>query len=205
MVRTTQRGRSGRQLSGGWALAAGLLGLTLAVGGTVAFASARTGGTHAGPAAVPASLSSTIRHDKAYVSAKYHGCAGFADHGKCPFAVASTPNGSGGNLIAVELRWYTMDACNRGLVYLFDSTKFIETTHSLRPFSIGGVDVVHGHGTASFAVTYWVSKNKLTSCAANGDAGTDVYTYSWNGKTFHRTSGTLPKPPKVIVGSPADN
>jgi hypothetical protein len=54
-------------------------------------------------------------------------------------------------------------------------------------------------------VTYWVSKNKLTSCAANGDAGTDVYRYSWNGKTFHRTSGTLPRRPKVIVGSPQDN
>jgi hypothetical protein len=201
MLGNTQR-TAGRHPRRGWTLAAGLLGLTLAVAGTAAFASARTAGAH-GPAVVPANLSSTIRHDKAYVSAKNHGCTSFAT--KCPLLVATTPSGSGGNLIAVEIRQSTMDDCNRGLVYLFDGTKFIETTHSLRPFSVGGVDVVHAHGTASFAVTYWVSRSKFTSCAANGNAGTDVYTYRWNGSTFHRTSGTLPKAPKVIVGSPQDN
>ena len=198
MIRNAQRSLLSRRR---WPVAAAVLGAALAVAGTIGLAAAS-------PSATPgraASLSSQIRQDKAYVAKQYNGCAGFALHGKCPFAVASTGNGVGGDLIAVELRWYTMDACNRGLVYLFDGTTFAETTHRLAPFSVGGVDVVHGHGARTFAVTYWVSKSKFTSCAANGNGGTDVYTYRWNGTKFVKTSGTLPRPPKVIVGSPQDS
>jgi len=184
-------------------LAAGLIGLVLA---TVfgAGAAAAIGRQHPATPAVSSSVSSDIKHDEAFVDARWHHCAGFAVHGHCPFQAATTSNGAGGHLVAVNLRWWSMDACERGLVYFFDGTKFLVTTHKLRPYSIGGVKAVRSDGIGKFAVVYFVSANKNTSCAANGHAGTDTYTYRWTGSRMVWNSGRPPRLPKVIVGSPAD-
>jgi hypothetical protein len=179
---------------------AGLSGVVLA---TVAAGEAIASGRphHA----APGSLSATIKHDEAFVSKKNHHCAGFAVHGSCPFQVATTSDRAGGHLIAINLRWFTMDACDRGVVYFFHGTKFIQTTRKLRPFSVGGVKNVFAAGAGKFTVNYWVSRSKFTSCAQNGNAGTDRYRYRWTGKHMAWLSGKPPRLPKVIVGTKADS
>ncbi len=175
----------------------GLVLATVAAGGAIA-----AGRTH--PAA-PGSLSAAIRHDEAFINRLHHHCAGFAVHHSCPFQVASTSDQAGGRLIAINLRWSTMDACDRGVVYFFDGTRFIQTTRSLRPRSVGGVKTVFAAAAGKFSVYYWVSRSKFTSCAQNGNAGTDRYRYRWTGSRMVRVSGVPPRLPKVIVGSPADS
>jgi hypothetical protein len=185
--------------------AAGLLGLVL----TAVFGAGAAAAASRPDSAVPGASSSVradIRHDEAFVANRNGHCAAFSASHRCPFgAAASTSDLSGGHLIAIDLRWFTMDACDRGVAYFFDGTKFLGTTRKLRPFSIGGVDTVHAAGAGLFAVAYFVSKSKNTSCARNGNAGTDTYKYRWNGSRMARESGSLPRLPKVIVGSPADN
>ncbi|HXP18165.1 MAG TPA: hypothetical protein VN840_00840 [Streptosporangiaceae bacterium] len=196
----TRNPLSGRRLP----LAAAALGVAAAtvLGAGAAVAIGRH--THATPGSV-SSISADIRHDEAYVARKNGHCAAFSAAHKCPFAAASTSNGKGGHLIAINLRQFTGDDCDRGVVYLFNGTKFLVTTRKLRPFSIGGVKAVRAAGTAEFAVVYWVSRSKNTSCAENGNAGTDTYKYRWNGTRMAWASGKPPRLPKVIVGSPADS
>ncbi len=143
-----------------------------------------------------------IAADEAYVAGVYGDCAAFTPSPHhCSFAVAATPNTAGGRLYAVELRYQTGDDCERGIVYFFDQTRFITRTRDLPPYSVGGVTTVRADGTARFTVVYLVDKNKDTSCAAGGDAGTDAYTYRWTGHHMVRQSGDLPRPPKVILGT----
>jgi hypothetical protein len=184
--------------------AAGLLGLVLTAVFGAGAAAAASSHHSAGPGA-STSIRADIRRDEAFVANRNGHCAAFSARHQCPFGAASTSNGSGGHLIAINLRQVTMDDCNRGLVYFFDGTRFLSTTHKLRPFSVGGVKTVHAARAGKFFVTYWVSRSKNTSCAANGNAGTDTYLYRWNGSRMAREAGSLPRLPKVIVGSPADN
>ena len=143
-----------------------------------------------------------IAADEAYVAGVYGDCAAFTSSPHhCSFAVAATPDAAGGRLYAVELRYQTGDDCYAGIVYFFDRTRFIARTRDLPPYSIGGVAEVHADGTARFTVVYLVDKNKGTSCAAGGDAGTDPYTYRWTGHRMIRQSGVLPRPPEVILGT----
>jgi hypothetical protein len=183
---------------------AGLLGVVLATVFGVGAAVASSRHESAAPARA-SSVSSDIRADEAFVNGRWHHCAGFGVHGSCPFQAAATANGFGGHLIAVNLRWWSMDACERGLVYFFDGTRLIVKTSRLRPFSSGGVKVVRADGTRKFSVVFFVSRSKFTSCAENGNAGTDTYSYRWTGSRMTWNSGRLPRLPKVIVGSPADN
>ena len=196
----TRRQAFGRRLPA----AASLVGLALV---TVfgAGAAAAVSSHHSAAPGRPSSVRSQIRHDEGVVAARNNHCASFSASHRCPFAAASTSDLSGGALIAIELRWFTMDACDRGVVYFFDGTKLIMTTRKLRPFSIGGVDKVRAAGGGKFSVVYFVSASKNVSCAANGNAGTDTYVYRWNGSRMARESGRLPRLPKVIVGSPADS
>lgn len=143
-----------------------------------------------------------IAADEAYVAGVYGHCAAFTPSPHhCSFAVAATPDTAGGRLYAVELRHQTGDDCERGIVYFFDQTRFITRTRDLPPSSIGGVTTVRADGTARFTVVYLVNKNKLTTCVAGGDAGTDTYTYRWTGSRMVRQSGVLPRPPEVILGT----
>jgi hypothetical protein len=143
-----------------------------------------------------------IAADEAYVARVYANCALFTPSPHhCSFAVAATPDTAGGRLYAVELRYQTGDDCYAGIVYFFDQMRFITRTRDLPPDSIGGVTAVHAGGTARFTVAYLVDKNKDTSCAAAGDAGTDTYTYRWTGRHMVRQSGALPRPPEVIPGT----
>ncbi len=140
--------------------------------------------------------------DEAYVARVYGNCAAFTPSPHhCSFAAVATPDRAGGQLYAVELRYQTGDDCYAGIVYFFEGTRFITRTRALPPYSIGGVTRVHADGAGRFTVVYLVDKNKDTPCAAGGDAGTDTYTYRWTGRQMVRQSGTLPRPPEVILGA----
>jgi hypothetical protein len=143
-----------------------------------------------------------IAADEAYVARVYGNCAAFtpSPH-SCSFAVAATPDRAGGRLYAIDLLSQTGDDCFYGIVYFFDGTRFITRTRDLPPYSIGGVREVRADGTGRFTIVYLVNKNKLTSCAAGGDAGTDTYIYRWTGSRVVRQSGVLPRPPEVILGT----
>ncbi len=172
----------------------GLAGLVLAGCGAAQAAS--------GPLSPAARLKAEIAHDKAFVAARYHGCASLhLTPRHCPFKVASTSNGHGGSLIAIDITQQTGDDCDRGRVFFFNKENFLASTRSLKPHSLGGVVGLHSHGVRKFTVVYAVSANASTSCAAGGNAGTDSYVYAYDGHHMAKTSGTPPKLPKVIVGT----
>src|SRR5689334_21257514 len=169
----------------------GLAGLVLAGCGSAQAASTQA-----------STLKAQIAHDKAFVAARYHHCKSLhLSPQHCPFKVATTPNGHGGKLIAIDLSQQTGDDCNRGRVFFFDAETVLASTRSLRPHSLGGVVGLHAHGTRAFGVVYGVSANASTSCAEAGNAATDSYVYKYNGHHMVKKSGTPPKLPKVIVGT----
>ena len=173
-----------------------LAGLVIAAG----CASAQAAGGLPGTAAQ--TLKAQIKHDKAVVAAKYHNCSALhLSPPHCPFKVATTSNGHGGSLIAIDLTQQTGDDCFRGRAFFFSKETFLTSTRALKPHSVGGVEGLHAHGTAQIAIVYGVSASASTSCAENGNAGTDTYVYAWNGHHMVKKSGTPPKLPKVIVGS----
>ena len=149
-----------------------------------------------------APLKAQIAHDKAFVSRRHDNCAAFRPSpAHCPFKVATTPNGKHGHLIAVDITQQTGDDCYRGRVFFFTGRQFLASTRRLPPRSFGGVKGVRAAGIARFKVIYRVSASAGTSCAMNGNAGTDPYVYAWNGQHMVKESGTPPAPPKVIVGT----
>ena len=155
------------------------------------------------PGATPSPNPAVLAHDEAAVSAIYHNCAAFNPNG-CPLSAAVTRDGHGRLLYGIFLAAETGDACYRGIVYFFDGEKLIDNTSQLPPDSIGGVVALKASGPKTFTVGYGVSPSKLTTCAANGSAGTDSYVYGWNGARMVVVSGAPPALPEVIVGSPAD-
>ncbi|MGI9004894.1 MAG: hypothetical protein ACR2FU_01600 [Streptosporangiaceae bacterium] len=156
--------------------------------------------SHAG--AAPHSLTAQIKHDEGVVAARYHHCASLhLSPRHCPFKVATTADGHGGTLIAVDLTQQTMDDCDRGRDFFFTGETLRASTRALQPHSLGGVESLRAHGTAAIAVSYGVNRSASTSCAQSGNAGTDTYVYGWNGKHMVRKSGTPPRKPKVIVGT----
>lgn len=179
---------------------AGLLGLVLAAG----CGAGHQAGASPGHVSVlsATTLKAEIAHDKAAIARRYHNCSALhLSPPHCPFKVATTANGKGGDLIAVDLTQQTGDDCYRGRVFFFDNESYLTSTRRLAPRSFGGVKGVRADGPARFAVTYWVSASATTSCAMNGNAGTDGYVYGWNGTHMFKKSGRPPKPPKVIVGT----
>ena len=173
----------------------GLATLLLAVGCGAAQAASDAG-------AAPHSLARQIAHDKGVVAARYHHCASLhLSPRHCPFKVATTADGHGGTLIAIDLTQQTMDDCDRGRVFFFTGETLRASTKALQPHSVGGVENLRAHGTAAIAVIYGVSRSASTSCAQSGNAGTDTYVYAWNGTHMVKKSGTPPHKPKVIVGT----
>jgi len=169
----------------------GLTGLVLAGCGSAQAASTQA-----------STLKAQIAHDKAFVAARYHHCKSLhLSPPHCPFKIATTSNGHGGSLIAIDLTQQTGDDCNRGRVFFFNKEHFLASTRKLRPHSLGGVVGLHAKGAKKFTVTYAVSKTANTSCAEAGNAGTDSYVYAYNGHQMFKKSGTPPKLPKVIVGT----
>ena len=173
-----------------------LAGLVLAAG----CASAQAAGQLSG--AAPRTLKAEITHDKAIVAARYHNCAALhLSPQHCPFKVATTSNRHGGSLIAIDLTQQTGDDCFRGRAFFFSKETFLASTKALQPDSVGGVEGLRAHGTAQIAIVYGVSASASTSCAENGNAGTDTYVYAWNGHHMIKKTGAPPKLPKVIVGT----
>jgi hypothetical protein len=157
-----------------------------------------------GPIDTPtaSALLAQVAHDEATVAATYHNCdALHLSPSHCPFKTATTSNGSGGGLIAIDLTQQTGDDCYRGKVFFFNGESLVADTKGLAPHSKGGVESVRAAGSAAFAVTFGTSPSTSTSCAQNGSAGPDVYRYTWDGTNMAKKSGTPPTPPKVIVGT----
>lgn len=195
MIGSARRGVAGhRDIRRAASAAVGFAGLVLAAGCGSAQAASSPGTAR--------TLKAAIAHDKAVVARKYHGCRSLhLSPPHCPFRVATTADGRGGTLIAVDLTQQTMDDCDRGRVFFFDGRTLLVSTRGLAPHSVGGVKSVSAHGARAFAVAYWVNRSRSTSCAQSGNGGTDTYVYGWNGSHMIRKSGSPPAPPKVIVGT----
>ena len=197
MIEERRRPRpcSHRNMRRAGAVILSLAGLVLAAGCASAQAAGSSG-------TAPQTLKAEIAHDKAFVAARYHHCAALhLSPQHCPFKVATTSNGHGGSLIAIDLTQQTGDDCDRGRAFFFSKETFLASTKDLQPHSVGGVEGLHAHGTAQIGIVYGVSASASTSCAENGNAGTDTYVYAWNGHHMIKKSGTPPKLPKVIVGT----
>lgn len=185
-----------------WLLAS-LLGLVMALAGCSssggpAPAVSVTGTPNPSLSAVQAE----ITHDEGAVADLYHGCKALRlSPPHCPFKAASTPNSSGGTLIAVDITQQTGDDCYRGKVFFFNGETPLASTSQLPPHSKGGVEAVSAAGQDTFAVTFGTSPSASTSCAQNGSAGPDIYRYAFNGAAMTLKSGTPPAAPKVIVGA----
>ena len=144
--------------------------------------------------------------DEATLSALYKGCAG-----TCAYQTASTPDGTGGTLYAIEVNQQYGDGNGRGAVFFFHGETLLPGTGSLAP----GTSVENGDGlewvldpgagpgisapsSGHFAVTYIVSSAPNLCNACDGNDGTDTFTYGWNGSAMVVESGTTPTPPAVI-------
>jgi len=137
--------------------------------------------------------------DESVVAAKNFYCPEFSS---CPFAVASTTDGHGHDLIAVDLLHQGGTACSYpGIVYFFEGTSLKASTLSLAPRAgvWPGSRPLWADGTAKFAVRYQVTPSSNAICALWGSSGTDTYVYRWNGTRFVVASGALPRPPKVLT------
>jgi hypothetical protein len=167
-------------------------------------ASAPRAPTTTSPFAQPAALA--LAADESSLSHLYAGCGG-----SCQFETASTTDGSGGTLYAVEVANQNQDGYGRGAVFFFHGDTLLPGTGNLAPQTTveqgAGLDWVVGPEAAPavsapsaghFAVTYIVSSGPNMCNACDGDAGTDTYTYDWNGSAMTVASGNAPAPPAVI-------
>jgi hypothetical protein len=146
------------------------------------------------------------RVDESMLSSLYDGCGG-----TCTYEAAETTDGAGGTLYAIEVTDQYQDGYGRGAVFFFRGESLLAGTGGLPP----GTSVQHGSGLdwvldpeagsgisapspGHFAVTYVVSSAANLCNACDGDAGTDTYTYRWNGSALVLGTGTPPAPPAVI-------
>ena len=142
-----------------------------------------------------------VAADEAVVGAANGQCAAFTPDRRCPFAtVATSSDGAGGLLYALELSATSGDACLRGVTYFFDGRRLLTDTTRLPPHLAGGVVALRSDAAGQFTVGYAVSLPN-SSCANNGSAGTDPYVYGWDGSGMVLRSGTAPIPPNVLVGA----
>jgi hypothetical protein len=144
--------------------------------------------------------------DEAALSALYDGCAG-----TCAYETASTPDGAGGSLYAIEVEQQFGDGYGRGAVFFFHGETLLPGTGSLEP----GTSVEKGQGldwvldpgagpgisvpsSGHFTVTFVVSSAPNLCNACDGNDGTTTFTYGWNGTDMVVDAGTPPTPPAVI-------
>jgi hypothetical protein len=144
--------------------------------------------------------------DESALSTLYEGCAG-----TCAYETASTPDGAGGILYAIEVEQQYGDGYGRGAVFFFHGETLLPGTGALAP----GTSVEKGEGldwvldpgagpgisvpsSGHFAVTFVVSSAPNLCNACDGNDGTTTYTYGWNGTALVVDSGTAPTPPAVV-------
>lgn len=144
--------------------------------------------------------------DESTLSTLYNGCAG-----TCGYQTASTPDGAGGILYAIEVDQQYGDGYGRGAVFFFHGETLLPGTGALAP----GTSVEGGRGldwvldpgagpaisvpsSGHFAVTFVVSSGPNMCNACDGNDGTTTFTYDWNGSAMVVDSGTLPAPPAVV-------
>jgi hypothetical protein len=147
-----------------------------------------------------------IPADEATLSALYNGCAG-----TCAYETASTPDGAGGTLYAIEVEQQFADGYGRGAVFFFHGETVLPGTGALEPGTsvenAQGLDWVLDPGagpgisvpsSGHFAVTFVVSSAANMCNACDGNDGTTTFTYGWNGTAMVVDSGTPPTPPAVV-------
>lgn len=142
-----------------------------------------------------------LAHDRGVVAKAYHDCRAFSPRG-CQFGYSAwTRNGSGRLLYAVHLLKTAGDSCGLGVVYFFDVRHLIVSTARLTPHAAVAElpRAVRANGARAFVVAYAVNPSKLSPCVAWGSAGTDRYTYRFNGTTMVRVAGHPPAHPKVLA------
>jgi hypothetical protein len=144
--------------------------------------------------------------DESVLSSLYDACGG-----TCQYETVGTTDGAGGILYAIEVVEQFPDGYGRGAVFFFHGESLLAGTGDLAPGTsvqhASGLDWVldpeAGNGISApspghFAVTYIVSSGPNLCNACDGDAGTDTYTYRWNGSALVVASGTPPPAPAVI-------
>ena len=167
-----------------------------------------------GPGPTTSPSREVVAHDESVVATLNGNCAAFEPKGSCTglFTVASTSNGNGGTLSAVELRATTGDECSRGSVYFFDGESLLPNASQLPPShgreTDGGLAFisespgVSSPGPDEIAVPFVVSNPNLpgggVTCAGDGNAGTDTYVFREGASAMQLVSGQPPPPPKVI-------
>lgn len=152
-----------------------------------------------------AAATTVLVRDEAEVAGIFKDCKAFDPSG-CPFTVASTSDGSGQRLYAVDLERYAGDSCANGVTYFFHGRMLLTNTALVSPRAgvalpgtAGGKPVLAADGTKHFMVRFEVNPSKLALCAAYGSAGSDAYVYGFNGSEMVVLSGKAPRPPHVLA------
>lgn len=143
-----------------------------------------------------------VAHDEAVINRMRSYCAAFepASNG-CPFAVTSTPDGTGGRVYAIALRATAGDSCAGSIVYFFDGERLITDTTALPPSTTPPMARLGSPAPGRIDVVWRVNPALNAPCYQFGSAGTDTYRYAWNGKTMTLLSGSPPQPPKSFPSS----
>jgi hypothetical protein len=149
----------------------------------------------------PHAETAVIAHDEAVVSGLWDHCLAFSPRG-CSFgqsAVSSTATGE--LLFAIDLEKSAGDSCGLGIVYFFEGEHELARTGKLPPRAQAtrSPNAVRSTGPGRFAVRYAVDPSAKAACLAWGSAGSDTYTYTWNGSTIVPAAGTPPHPPRVLA------
>jgi len=151
------------------------------------------------PVTTPSPNAQVIAHDEAIINRMRSYCGGFEPASKgCPFAVTSTPDGTGGRVYAIALLATAGDSCAGSIVYFFDGERLITDTTALPPSTTPPMVRLSSPGTGRISVVWRVNPAVNTPCYQFGSAGTDTYLYGWNGKTMTLLSGNPPQPPKTF-------
>jgi hypothetical protein len=179
----------------------------LSASGTVAACSAGLAAAQGLPPHPPhvTPSQSVIHYDKGVVDQRWHDCRAFSPSGCLFGATAWTWSGlRHGVLYAIDLRKTAGDSCGLGEVYFFDGRRLITSTGKIKPHA---QVTYHSHAVSgtrlpAFAVRYAINPSKNAPCVQWGSAGTDTYTYGWNGRNrMNLISGKPPHPPKVLAPS----
>jgi hypothetical protein len=151
------------------------------------------------PVTTPPPSMQVIAHDEAIINRMQSSCGGFEPASKgCPFAVTSTPDGTGGRVYAIALLATAGDSCAGSIVYFFDGEQLITDTTALPPSTTPRMARLSSPATGRISVVWRVNPAVNTPCYQFASAGTDTYLYGWNGKTMTLLSGNPPQPPKAF-------
>lgn len=154
------------------------------------------------PVITPPPSTHVIAHDEAIINRMRSYCEAFEPASKgCPFAVTSTPDGTGGRIYAIAMLATAGDSCAGSIVYFFDGERLITDTTTLPPSTTPPMARLSSPSSGRISVVWRVNPAVNAPCYQFGSAGTDTYLYGWNGTTMTLLSGSPPQPPKTFPSS----